>query len=59
MADIGLKDIRASFIKIDETIGPLEPVESSLIFSIVKAIGLSILISSIFISLRKLYRDAG
>jgi hypothetical protein len=58
MADIGLKDIRASFIKLDDTIGPLEPIESSLILSIIKAVSLAFLIGSIFISLRKLYREA-
>jgi hypothetical protein len=58
MADIGLRDIRASFIKLDETIGPLKPNESSLTMNMIKAIGLSFFIGSVFISLRKLYRDA-
>ncbi len=37
MADIGLRDIRKSFIVIEEGNFPLEPLESSLIISLIKA----------------------
>jgi hypothetical protein len=58
LADINLKDVRPMFLKLDETYSPIEPKTSSLIISIMKGLLLGGLLSSIFIILRKIFRDA-
>ncbi len=58
IADINLKDTRPMFIKLDETISPLEPTESSLLIELMKGLILGGFVASFFIIMRKIYRDA-
>lgn len=58
MADINLKDTRPMFLKLDESLDPLEPVQSSLIINIIKGFLIGFIIAIIFIISRFIIRNA-
>ncbi|HRG65118.1 MAG TPA: hypothetical protein PLV12_04900 [Saprospiraceae bacterium] len=57
LSDINLKDSKPLFLKLDESISPLESISPSIIINIIKALVLSVLFSGGLIVIRKLYRD--
>lgn len=58
MADINLKDTRPMFLKLDETYPPIEMETSSLLLSIIKGLLLGIIMATVFIIGRSLYKQA-
>jgi hypothetical protein len=58
IADINLKDTRPMFIKLDETISPIEPIDSSLLIAIIKGVFLGGIVGVFFIIIRKKYMEA-
>lgn len=58
ITDIGLKDTKPMFLKLDENFAPLECTGSNLIIQIIKGILIGILLSSVFLILRKIVREA-
>jgi hypothetical protein len=58
ISDIGLKDTKAMFLKLDQSLSPLEPTGSNLIIEIIKAIIIGVLLSIGYIILRKIVREA-
>jgi hypothetical protein len=58
LSDINTRDTKPMFIKLDESMSPLDPKNSSLITSILKAILFGGLIGVSFIIFRKIYKNA-
>jgi hypothetical protein len=58
LADINTKDTKPMFMKLDESLSPLEAEQSSLIISMIKAVLLGFVMASLFIIGQKIYFDA-
>ena len=57
-ADYAYRDAKPLFLKIDASLSPLEPVHVSKLMTILKALIIGGLLASIFILMRKIYRNA-
>lgn len=57
LSDINLRDTKPLFLKLDESLSPLESVSPSIYINIFKAILLTMLFGGGFIIMRKLYRE--
>ena len=58
VSDAGMKDTKTMFLKLDEPIPPLEPLESSLLISLIKGILVGGLFASAVVIFMKIIRDA-
>jgi hypothetical protein len=58
ISDAGMRDTKAMFLKLDEPIPPLEPLESSLLISLIKGILLGGLLGASIVIFMKIIRDA-
>ena len=58
VSDAGMRDTKTMFLKLDEPIPPLEPLESSLLISLIKGILLGGLLGSSVVIFMKIIRDA-
>lgn len=57
LSDINLKDTKPLFLKLDESLSPLDSTAPSLVINLIKAILLTVLFGAGFIIMRKLYRE--
>jgi hypothetical protein len=58
ITDINRKNAKPLFVKLDEALTPLEPIESSLIKNIAKAFLFGSLVGSTYVIFAKIFRDA-
>lgn len=58
ISDAGMRDTKTMFLKLDEAIPPLEPLESSLLISLIKGILLGGLSGASVVIFMKIIRDA-
>ncbi|HMP32581.1 MAG TPA: hypothetical protein PKD85_23440, partial [Saprospiraceae bacterium] len=58
LSDVGMRDTKAMFLTLDESLPPLEPKESSLLINLIKGILLGGLVGTSLVIGAKIVRDA-